>query len=88
MGRNWRSEEMGLVRWQNSKTRRARPRLGVGAILAVVVATPAIAVVAAQGLGWLHLPGWTALGPAGLALAALSAQLVAAARAALAWIGG
>jgi hypothetical protein len=88
MGRNWRSEDMGMVRWQNSKARRTRPRLGPGAILAVAVAAPAVAVVAAQGLGWLHLPGWTALVPAGLALVALSAQLVAAARAALAWLGG
>ena len=79
---------MGMVRWQNSKARRTRPRMGPGAILAVAVAAPAVAVVAAQGLGWLHLPGWTALVPAGLALIALSAQLVAAARAALAWLGG
>jgi hypothetical protein len=88
MSRRWRSEDMGMVRWQSSKTRRTKPRMGVGAILAAAVAAPGLAVVAAQALGWLHLAGWTAFVPAGVVLAALSAQLAAAARAALEWLGG
>ena len=88
MGRNWRSENMGLVRWQSSKARRTKPRMGVLAIIAAAVAAAGAVTVAAQGLGWLHLPGWVAFVPAAVLVAALSAHLAAAARAALAWLGG
>ena len=77
-----------MVRWQSSKTRRTKPRMGLGAIVAAAVAVAGVLTVAAQALGWLHLPGWVAFVPAVTVVAALSAQLAAAARAALAWLGG
>ncbi len=88
MSRFIRSGDPGLVRWQASKARRVKPRMGLGAILAAITAILGLLTVAAQGLGWLHLPGWLAFVPVGVVLAALSAQLVAAARYALEWLGG
>lgn len=88
IGRNFRSQDIGLVNWQSRKTRRSRPRMGVWAILAVAVALIGAAVTVAQVVGWLHLPGRIAYAPAVFVAIGLSAQIAAAARTALEWLGG
>ena len=77
-----------LICWQGRRNRRAKPGVTPWTILLVACAVLGASAMAAQGAGWVHWTGRLAGIPAGLLLVAVSAQLVAVARAGLLWLVG
>lgn len=87
-GERLRFGDAGLVRWQGRGNRRARRGVSLWTWICAVCAVAGAALMAAQMAGALHWTGAAAAAPAGLMLAAISLQLLAVARAVLAWLAG
>ena len=77
-----------LIIWQGRRNRRIKSGLSVWTALRLACVIFGVTMLAIQAAGWVHWSGALAVGPAALVLIAVSAQLVAATRAALAWLGG
>ncbi len=80
--------QIGLVYWQSRRNRRAKTGVSAWTFLVAGCVVAGAAATAAQAMGWLHWTGPLAAAPAALMLLALASQVVAAARAVLAWLGG
>lgn len=79
---------ISLIRWQGRRNRRGKSGIAAWTVVLALCALAGAAMMAAQATGWLHWTGLLALVPAGLVLLAISVQLLAVARAALAWLAG
>ena len=77
-----------LINWQGRRTRTVKPSVNLWTVLIVLCAVFGAVTMAAEAAGWLHWTGLLSLAPAALVLFAISAQLVAVARAALIWLAG
>jgi hypothetical protein len=77
-----------LIIWQGRRNRRVKSGISVWTAIRLACVIFGATMLAAQMAGWVHWTGVVAAGPAALVLIAVSAQLVAATRAALAWLGG
>jgi len=77
-----------LVRWQGRRNRRPRPGVSLWTVVVVACAVSGCISLAAQASGLLSWSGPLAAIPAGLCLLALASQIVAVARAAIAWLVG
>ena len=88
MGLDHQLGEPGLICWQTRKARRASGRVSVGTTFITVCAIAGLATLTGQMLGWMHFRGAFAVVPLGLLLLAINGQLIAGARAALAWLAG
>jgi hypothetical protein len=77
-----------LIIWQGRRNRRVKTGISLWAAIRLACIIFAVTMLAVQAVGWVHWTGALAAGPAALVLIAVSAQLVAATRAALAWLGG
>ncbi len=77
-----------LVRWQGSKSRRLKPRVSAWSIVLGVCGLIGLALMGAQGAGWIHLTGASVFAPGGLVLLAATGPLTAFFRAALVWLLG
>jgi hypothetical protein len=82
--------QIGLISWQDRRSRRAQSGGGLSLwTVALVLCTVAGAtLLACQGLGFLHLTGIMVAAPAGLLVIAVATQIVALIRAGLMWLGG
>jgi|GEM_PF-3542977 hypothetical protein len=88
MGMEHQFGQPGLIYWQNRKMRRTAGRMSLWATFITVCAVAGLVALAGQMLGWTHFHGPFMAIPAGLLLLAINAQLIAGARAALAWLAG
>jgi hypothetical protein len=76
---------VGLVSWQGKPNRRFKAGIKPWTVVVVICALVGAAGAGAQALGWFPKTGPLAVAPPALILLAISAQLVAAARAVLTW---
>jgi hypothetical protein len=76
---------IGLVSWQGKPNRRFKAGIRPWTVVVVICALLGAAGAGAQALGWLPRTGPFAVVPPALILLAISAQLVAAARAIQTW---
>ena len=79
---------INLITWQGRRNRRPKPGVSVWTVLLVAAALGGCVTLAAQAVGLLTWSGPLAALPAGLVLLAICSQIVAVARAALAWLAG
>lgn len=77
---------INLISWQGHSTRRPKSGVSVWTVVVVICALSGCAALAAQVLGVLTWSGPFAAAPAGLVLLAACSQIVALARAAIAWL--
>ena len=77
-----------LIRWQGRRNRRPRPGVSLWTAVVVICALVGCSTLALQAFGFLTWSGPLAALPAGLVLLAVGAQIMAFARAALAWLMG
>ncbi len=88
MGMEHQFGQPGLIYWQNRKLRRPTGRISLWSMFVTVCAVAGLLTLAGQMAGWVHFKGLYAGLPAGLLILAVNAQLIAGARAALAWLAG
>ena len=77
-----------LIRWQGRRNRRPKPGVSLWTAIVVVCALVGCSTLAAQAAGLLGWSGPLAALPVVLVLLAIGAQIVAFARAAIAWLVG
>ena len=77
-----------LINWQGRRNRRIKSSISPWTVLIVLCAVFGAATMAAEAAGWLRWTGLLSVAPAAMVLFAISAQLVAVARAALIWLSG
>ena len=79
---------INLIRWQGRRNRRPKPGVSLWTAIVVVCALAGCAMLAAQAFGLLAWSGPLAALPGVLVLLAVGAQIMALARAAIAWLVG
>ena len=79
---------IAVIHWQSRRTRRATGGVSPWTVLSVSGILIGLGLTGAQAAGWLRWSGPMALAPAALVLFALAGQMVAVARAMLAWLRG
>ena len=77
-----------LIRWQGRRNRRPKPGVSLWTAIVVVCALVGCSTLAAQAFGLLEWSGPLGALPAALVLLAVGAQIMALARAAIAWLIG
>jgi hypothetical protein len=77
-----------IIRWQGRRNRRVKSGISIWAVVLVACALVGGSTLMAQVAGLLPWSGPLAAAPGVLVVIAISTQLVAVARAALAWLAG
>ncbi len=77
-----------LIRWQGRRNRRARSGVSLWTVIVVLCALVGCSTLAGQAFGLLPWSGPLAALPAVLVLLVVGAQIMAFARAAIAWLVG
>ena len=77
-----------LVRWQGSKSRRLKPKVGLWTVVLLICGALGVSLMGAQGLGWIRLTGASVFAPGGFILLAATGPLMAFFRAAVVWLLG
>ena len=77
-----------VIHWQSRRHRRSSGGVSAWTVLGVSGIVIGFGLTGAQAAGWLRWTGPMALAPAALVLFALAGQMVAVARAMVAWLRG
>ena len=77
-----------LINWQGRRNRRIKSGVSGWTVMLAACAVMGAGAMAAQAAGWVHWTGLLEIAPTALVLFAISAQLIAVARAALMWLAG
>ena len=77
-----------VIHWQSRRHRRSTGGVSAWTVLSVSCLVIGFGLTGAQAAGWLRWSGPMALAPAALVLFAIAGQMMAVARAMLAWLRG